>query len=202
MTKRVLFAAFCWFLAVGLVLGSGRAWAAQGQPDSGPDPVVKLSTSLGDIVLRLDSRKAPITTANFLEYVKSGHYDGTVFHRVIPGFMIQGGGLTPDMRELKTRKPIPNEASNGLRNVKYSIAMARTSDPHSATSQFFINVKDNAMLDYKNQSPSGWGYAVFGKVIRGQDVVEKIVGVRTGRRGPHDDVPLQPVVITKAEIVH
>lgn len=171
--------------------------AAQGASD----PVVKLETSLGDIVLRLDARKAPITVANFIQYVKSGHYDGTVFHRVIKDFMIQGGGMTPDMKEKRTVAPIRNEADNGLRNKKYTIAMARTMDPHSASSQFFINTKDNDFLDFKAKTPQGWGYAVFGKVIEGQNVVDKIAAVSTGRKGYHEDVPLTPVIIKKAVIV-
>ncbi|MDR1856263.1 MAG: peptidyl-prolyl cis-trans isomerase [Desulfovibrio sp.] len=201
---HLLRAAACCCLLLGLSLGAaGLAAAAQpqGQPQAGPDPVVMLSTSMGDIVLRLDVRKAPVTTENFLKYVKAGHYDGTIFHRVIPGFMIQGGGFTPDMRERQADKPIKNEANNGLRNAKYTIAMARTSDPHSASAQFFINVADNAFLDHKGQTREGWGYAVFGKVIKGQDVVDKIAGVKTGNRGSHGDVPLQPVTITRASVV-
>jgi peptidyl-prolyl cis-trans isomerase B (cyclophilin B) len=164
-------------------------------------PVVKLETNFGDILVRLDDRKAPISTANFIQYVKSGHYDGTVFHRVIKGFMIQGGGFTPDMKQKTARAAIRNEAGNGLKNQKYAVAMARTNDPHSATSQFFINTKDNGFLDFKSQSPQGWGYAVFGRVIKGQDVVDKIEAVTTGRRGVHDDVPTTPVVIRKALLV-
>ncbi|MDR1658760.1 MAG: peptidyl-prolyl cis-trans isomerase [Desulfovibrio sp.] len=164
-------------------------------------PVVKLETNFGDIFVRLDDRKAPISTANFIQYIKSGHYDGTIFHRVIKGFMIQGGGLTPDMKQKTTRSAIRNEAGNGLKNQKYTVAMARTGDPHSATSQFFINTKDNGFLDFKSQSPQGWGYAVFGRVIRGQDVVDKIEAVATGKRGLHDDVPTTPVVVKKAILV-
>lgn len=166
-----------------------------------PDPSVKLETSMGDIVVRLDAAKAPETVANFLAYVKAGHYDGTVFHRVINNFMIQGGGMTPDMKEKPTQKPIKNEAANGLKNSKYTIAMARTSDPHSATSQFFINVKDNDFLDYKTPSGQGWGYAVFGKVIKGQEVVDKIKAVPTGSRGMHQDVPREPVTLKKATVI-
>ncbi|MDR2054880.1 MAG: peptidyl-prolyl cis-trans isomerase [Desulfovibrio sp.] len=164
-------------------------------------PVVRLETNFGDILVRLDDRKAPISTANFIQYVKSGHYDGTVFHRVIKGFMIQGGGFTPDMKQKTARAAIRNEAGNGLKNQKYTIAMARTNDPHSATSQFFINTKDNGFLDFKNQSPQGWGYAVFGRVIKGQDVVDKIEAVDTGKRGLHDDVPTAPVIVKKALLV-
>lgn len=165
------------------------------------NPAVKLETTMGDIVVRLNAAKAPETVANFVAYVKAGHYDGTIFHRVIKDFMVQGGGMTPDMKEKPTNKPIKNEASNGLKNQKYTIAMARTSDPHSATSQFFINTKDNTFLDFKAPSGTDWGYAVFGKVIKGQNVVDKIGAVATGRRGMHDDVPREPVIIKKATII-
>ena len=168
---------------------------------AGADPVVKLETNYGDILLRLDARKAPMTVSNFVQYVKAGHYDGTIFHRVIKDFMIQGGGMTASLREKTTRAPIKNEADNGLRNRKYTIAMARTSDPHSATAQFFINVKDNSFLDHRSKDPQGWGYAVFGKVIRGQDVVDQIAAVKTGSRGYYEDVPMQPVIIKRATIV-
>ena len=168
---------------------------------AGADPVVKLETNYGDILLRLDARKAPMTVSNFVQYVKAGHYDGTVFHRVIKNFMIQGGGMTASLREKTTRAPIKNEADNGLRNRKYTIAMARTSDPHSATAQFFINVKDNSFLDHRGKDQQGWGYAVFGKVIRGQDVVDQIAAVKTGSRGYYEDVPMQPVIIKRATIV-
>lgn len=164
-------------------------------------PAVKLETSKGDIVIRLDTARAPATVANFLAYVEAGHYDGTIFHRVIPNFMIQGGGFTPDMQDKATRAPIKNEANNGLKNKKYTVAMARTSEPHSATAQFFINTKDNDFLDYSAPTRQGWGYAVFGKVIRGQQVVDAIAGVATGRRGMHDDVPLEPVIIKKASVI-
>ncbi|MBQ9407356.1 MAG: peptidyl-prolyl cis-trans isomerase [Desulfovibrio sp.] len=188
-------------LAVVLLLSLGFVFA-QPAAAAGADPVVKLTTSMGDIVLRLNARKAPISTENFVRYVKSGFYNGTVFHRVIRDFMIQGGGLTPELHEQKGAQPaIRNEAHNGLKNKKYTIAMARTSDPHSATSQFFINVKDNDFLDFKSQTPQGWGYAVFGKVIRGQDVVDRIAGVSTGKKGYHEDVPTESVVITKAEML-
>jgi peptidyl-prolyl cis-trans isomerase B (cyclophilin B) len=162
---------------------------------------VKLDTSMGEIELELFEDKAPKTTANFIGYVKSGHYDGTIFHRVIDGFMIQGGGMTAEMKEKSTGAPIPNEADNGLQNDAYTLAMARTSDPHSATAQFFINVKKNDFLNYKSKTPQGWGYAVFGKVVKGQGVVNKIKGVATGRKGMHEDVPQTPVVINKAEVV-
>lgn len=164
-------------------------------------PLVRLDTSMGSILVQLDPRKAPITTANFIQYVKSGHYDGTIFHRVIKSFMIQGGGMTAEMKEKRTLAPIRNEANNGLRNRKYTIAMARTSDPHSASSQFFINTANNDFLDFKAQTRDGWGYAVFGKVIEGQDVVDKIEAVSTGRRAGMDDVPVEPVIIKKAYVV-
>jgi len=163
--------------------------------------MIKLETSMGDIFIELDEAKAPKTSANFLSYVKSGHYDGTIFHRVIDGFMIQGGGMSADMKEKTTQSPIQNEAHNGLKNAAYSIAMARTSDPHSATAQFFINVKNNDFLDHKGKTPDGWGYTVFGKVAKGHPVVNKIKTVPTGRKGMHDDVPVTPIVINKAEVV-
>ena len=162
---------------------------------------IKLDTSMGEIELDLFEDKAPKTTANFIEYVKAGHYDGTIFHRVIDGFMIQGGGMTADMKEKPTRQPIENEADNGLINDAYTVAMARTSNPHSATAQFFINVKKNDFLNFKAKSPDGWGYAVFGKVSKGHGVVNKIKGVATGRKGMHDDVPQTPVVINQAQVV-
>ena len=160
---------------------------------------VKLATTMGDIVVELDAAKAPKTVDNFVQYVKAGHYDGTVFHRVIPNFMVQGGGFTPDMAQKATRAPIPLESRNGLSNVRGTLAMARTAVPDSATAQFFINVVDNAFLDQPN-SRDGAGYAVFGKVVAGMDVVDKIRAVPTGNRGPHQNVPLQPVVITKATL--
>ncbi|MDO9565279.1 MAG: peptidylprolyl isomerase [Candidatus Desulfaltia sp.] len=163
--------------------------------------MIKLETSMGDIFLELDAEKAPKTVANFLEYVNSGHYDGTIFHRVINGFMIQGGGMTADMREKPTMEPIENEAGNGLKNMSYSVAMARTNEPHSATSQFFINVKNNDFLDHTSKTPQGWGYAVFGKVAKGHGIVNKIKTVATGKKGFCDNVPLEPVTIIKAEVV-
>ena len=152
----------------------------------------------GVIALELDDVKAPKSVANFLAYVKSGHYDGTIFHRVINGFMIQGGGFTPDMQQKPTNAPIENEAANGLKNDIYTIAMARTNEPHSASAQFFINVKNNDFLNHTAPTPRGWGYAVFGRVTSGQDVVDAIKGVPTGKRGYFDDVPLEAVVIEKA----
>jgi len=155
----------------------------------------------GVVTLELDEQKAPQSTQNFLDYVKSGHYDGTIFHRVINGFMIQGGGFQPGMSQKPTNKPIPNEASNGLKNDNYTVAMARTSDPHSATAQFFINVAKNDFLNHTAPTAQGWGYAVFGKVVGGQDVVDRIKGVKNGRKGFHDDVPNEDVVIEKAVAV-
>ena len=161
-------------------------------------PRVTLETTKGNIVLDLDAAKAPKTVENFLQYVRSGHYDGTIFHRVIPGFMAQGGGFAPDMSQKPTRAPIQNEADNGLGNARGTIAMARTSDPHSASAQFFINVSDNAGLNHSGKNAQGWGYAVFGKVVEGMDVVDQIVKSPRGRSGFHDDVPKEPIVITKA----
>jgi len=159
---------------------------------------VELHTTAGVITLELDDAKAPVTVENFLNYVRDGHYNGTVFHRVIKGFMIQGGGFEPGLKQKSTREPITNEANNGLRNDKYTIAMARTSAPHSASAQFFINATDNDFLNFKSETANGWGYAVFGKVSQGTDVVDAIEKVKTGRSGFHDDVPLEDVVITKA----
>ena len=159
---------------------------------------VRLDTSMGAIVLELDAAKAPKTVANFVEYVKAGHYNGTVFHRVIDGFMIQGGGMDASMNERPTRAPIPLESRNGLVNARGTVAMARTMDPNSATAQFFINVADNSFLNHTAPTASGWGYAVFGKVVSGNVVVDKIKAVKTGRKGFHDDVPKEDVVIEKA----
>ena len=159
---------------------------------------VELQTNHGNIRVELDDAKAPESARNFLAYVDSGHYDGTVFHRVIPGFMIQGGGFAVGMKQKPTNAELLNEANNGLKNDHYTLAMARTSAPHSATAQFFINTTDNAFLNFKSESPQGWGYAVFARVIGGADVVDKIEKVKTGRSGGHDDVPLEDVVILKA----
>lgn len=161
---------------------------------------VNLETNYGPIVLELDDQKAPGTVQNFVDYVNAGHYSGTIFHRVIPGFMVQGGGFTPDMRQKGTQAPIENEANNGLKNNKYTVAMARTNDPHSATAQFFINISDNDFLNHSAPTPSGWGYAVFGKVIEGTEVVDKIAGVATSSSGMHQDVPKDDVVIETATI--
>ncbi len=165
-------------------------------------PQVKLQTTLGDIVIKLDAAKAPVSVQNFLAYVKDGHYDGTIFHRVIPGFMAQGGGFTEKWEQKPTKAPIKNEADNGLLNKRGTLAMARTSEPQSATAQFFINYADNAFLDYKSATPQGWGYAVFGEVVAGMDIVDKMAAVPTGRGGPMPtDVPQTPIVITKATVV-
>lgn len=161
---------------------------------------VRMSTSLGDILIELEDERAPQSSQNFIDYVESGFYNGTVFHRVIPGFVIQGGGFTPDMDRKPTRAPLENEADNGLKNSHYSLSMARTSDPHSATSQFFINLRDNANLDHSGKTPRGWGYAVFGRVIEGQAVVDAIAGVKTTSRAGMRDVPAEPVVIESATL--
>ena len=163
------------------------------------NPQVELHiANYGVITLELDQDKAPASAANFLSYVKKGHYDNTIFHRVIPGFMVQGGGFEPGMKQKDTDAPIQNEAKNGLKNDTYTVAMARTGDPHSASSQFFINVANNGFLNHTAPSASGWGYAVFGKVVKGQDVVDKIKAVATGNKGGHGDVPKEDVVIEKA----
>jgi peptidyl-prolyl cis-trans isomerase B (cyclophilin B) len=163
--------------------------------------MVRLQTSFGVIALELDAERAPETVKNFLEYVESGFYSNTVFHRVIDGFMIQGGGFEPGMRQKPARSPIKNEADNGLKNERYTVAMARTSEPHSASSQFFINVKDNDVLDHTAQNAQGWGYCVFGKVVEGRDVVDNIKRIKTGKRGFHADVPVEDVIVDRAEVV-
>jgi peptidyl-prolyl cis-trans isomerase B (cyclophilin B) len=163
--------------------------------------MVRLHTNHGVIAIELDTARAPETAKNFLAYVESGFYSNTVFHRVIDGFMIQGGGFEPGMRQKPTRAPIKNEADNGLKNDRYTVAMARTSDPHSASSQFFINVSDNGFLNHTAPNPSGWGYCVFGKVVEGKDIVDKIKSVKTGKRGFHSDVPMEDVLIERAEVV-
>jgi len=173
----------------GLLAASPAAWAQK----------VRLATTMGDIVIELDADKAPKTVANFVSYAKAGHYNGTIFHRVIPTFMIQGGGMKPDMSEKPTQAPIPLESRNGLSNTRGSVAMARTNVPDSATAQFFINVKDNAFLDQAN-ARDGNGYAVFGRVVEGMDVVDRIKAVPTGSQGPHDDVPLQAITIKTATL--
>ncbi|WP_319763156.1 peptidylprolyl isomerase [Maridesulfovibrio sp.] len=166
---------------------------------AGKSVFVKIQTNMGNIVMELDQEKAPATVENFLRYVNEGHYDGTIFHRVIDGFMIQGGNFDKNMQKRPTHAPIQNEARNGLYNDKYTVAMARTNDPHSATDQFFINVANNNFLNFKSESGSGWGYAVFGKVIGGKKVVDKIAKAVTFRKGAYDDVPVKPITIIKAE---
>ena len=163
--------------------------------------MIRLHTSLGAIDIEVDETKAPITAANFLKHVSDGHFNNTVFHRVIEGFMVQGGGFEPGMKQKPTGEPIKNEADNGLKNVNYSVAMARTSDPHSATAQFFINVSDNEFLDHTEPSPQGWGYCVFGQVVAGKDVVDLIKSTKTGKRGFHGDVPVDDILIERAEVV-
>ena len=158
---------------------------------------VEITTSAGALRIELDDEKAPASVANFLAYAAKGHYDNTVFHRVIKGFMVQGGGFEPGMKQKPTDAPVANEANNGVKNRHYTLAMARTSAPHSATAQFFINTTDNGFLDFKSESPQGWGYAVFGRVVSGMDVVDAIEGTPTGRKGGHDDVPLEDVVIQR-----
>ncbi len=199
-------------LALTLLLTTAVARAADPAPAAAPakegakmeqtgkNPIVVISTSMGDIEAELYADKAPESVKNFLAYAESGHYNGTVFHRVIKGFMIQGGGMTPDMNQKPTKAPIKNEADNGLKNLNGTLAMARTSVVDSATSQFFINVKDNAFLDHKSKTPQGYGYAVFGKVISGMDVVQKIENVSTGNKGMHQDVPVEPVVIKSVTV--
>jgi len=185
------------FAALALVVSTVASFTALAA-----NPQVEIKTDMGTIVVELNPDKAPKTVANFLQYVKKGHYDGTMFHRVMPGFMIQGGGFTPDFKEKPTGKPVPNEAANGLHNGVGTIAMARTSEPHSATAQFFINVADNAMLDFRFPTQDGYGYAVFGKVVKGMEVVNEIAKVRTGPGpAPHQNVPVKPVVIESIKLV-
>ena len=162
---------------------------------------ILMTTTVGPMTLELDTDSAPKTVENFLSYVASGHYDGTIFHRVIDNFMIQGGGFTTDMEQKSTQAPIENEANNGLKNARGTIAMARTQDPHSATAQFFINVSENDFLNHTGENMQGWGYAVFGKVTEGEDVLDKIRGVQTGNQGGHQDVPLEPIIIESVTVV-
>lgn len=185
-------------LLIAFVLGLSplAAFASESQ-----NPKVALHTTAGNIVIELNKDKAPATVDNFLQYVKDGFYNGTIFHRVIDGFMVQGGGFTADFTQKTTRAPIKNEANNGLANNRGTLAMARTSDPNSATAQFFINLVDNNFLNHTAPTPRGWGYAVFGKVTEGMDVVDKIAKVRTGVKGPHRDVPIEDIVVTSAEVV-
>ena len=163
--------------------------------------MIKMETSMGDIVIELDFEKAPKSAENFQQYVEDGFYDGLIFHRVISNFMVQGGGMDEDMKEKTTRDPIENEANNGVKNDCYTLAMARTQDPHSASSQFFINIKDNDFLNFSSETSQGWGYAVFGRVVEGIEVVDEIKAVDTGRNGFHDDVPVEPVFIKKATVI-
>lgn len=186
------------FLLLGIFSFAAEAGGGAVSPDQ---PRVKLQTTLGDIVIALNPEKAPVTVENFLRYVNEGFYNGTLFHRVIDNFMIQGGGFDIDFNSKSTHDPIQNEADNGLKNEVGTIAMARTSDPHSATAQFFINVANNASLNHRSQDRQGWGYAVFGQVIEGMDVVDAIKKVKTGSKGNHRDVPLEPVIIEQATVV-
>ncbi|MGW8186975.1 MAG: peptidylprolyl isomerase [Desulfobacterales bacterium] len=186
-----------WLILIMLVFVQSAAAADQ----AAVNPRVALETSKGRIVIELFPQKAPATVKNFLVYVDAGFYDGTVFHRVIPKFMIQGGGLTADLKKKPTEKPVLNEADNNLKNTRGSVAMARTGDPHSATSQFFINTADNDFLNYREKTPQGWGYAVFGRVTEGMTVVDAISGVKTGNAGMFRDVPVEPVVIEKVQRV-
>lgn len=183
-------------VALVALLFSGTSALAKGK-----NPVVELDTSMGKIKLELFAKKAPKSVANFLRYVRSGHYKGTIFHRVMSTFMIQGGGMTPDMREKRTKKPIRNEADNGLSNARGTLAMARTSAPHSATAQFFINVRNNKMLDHKSKTLRGWGYCVFGKVVAGMKTVDKIRLVSTTARKGHENVPVEPILIKNAKVL-
>ena len=195
-TVSTLFA----LLLTGLCVLSAQA-ATQPTATKGNTHMIKLHTNHGVITLKLDAEKAPITVKNFEDYVSSGHFSNTIFHRVIDNFMIQGGGFEPGMKQKQVNAPIKNEAANGLTNDKYTIAMARTGDPQSATAQFFINTKDNSFLNYTAPNPQGYGYCVFGKVVEGMEVVDKIGKVQTGNSGGHGDVPKEDVIITKAEIV-
>jgi len=199
MTRRLLLLLAILIPPLALSTPASAGGRASTRPLKGT--VVVLETNYGDIHVRLFRKRAPITTANFLRYVRKGHYNGTIFHRVIGNFMIQGGGYTRSLQKKPTAAPIKNEADNGLSNTRGTIAMARTAAPHSATAQFFINVKDNSRLDYRSKTKYGWGYCVFGKVIRGMDVVDKIRWVRTTRQGMHANMPVTPVVIKRARVL-
>lgn len=192
--KTKIFSVFCVCL-VFVVL------TARGASDKEELTVIRMTTSLGVIDIELFEKEAPVSAQNFADYAKEGFFDGLIFHRVIPDFVIQGGGFMPGMKRRETRAPIPNEADNGLQNLRGTLSMARTNDPHSATSQFFINLKDNAFLDHSGKNPNGWGYAVFGKVVAGMDVVDKIAAAPTGSQAGHEDVPDEDVVVEKAEIL-
>ena len=200
MNRRLIVAGGLALLTAAVGGGISAEEKAKEKKMEQKNPVVVLDTSLGKIEAELYADKAPITVKNFVDYVEAKHFDGLVFHRVIPNFMIQGGGMTPDMQERKTKAPIRNEAGNGLKNQRGTLAMARTGVVDSATSQFFINVKDNEFLNHQDETARGYGYAVFGKVTEGMDVVDKIVAVRTGSRGGHQDVPVEPVVIKSATV--
>ncbi len=187
------------FSAIAVSIGNSSILSAFAKTKN--KTMVKLKTNFGDITLTLDAEKAPATVANFLAYAKEGFYSNTVFHRVIKGFMIQGGGFEPGMKQKPTKDPVKNEADNGLKNDKYTVAMARTNDPHSATAQFFINVENNEFLNFRSPTAQGWGYTVFGKVTEGTEVVDKIVGVKTGSKGFHQDVPAEDVIIQSVEVL-
>ena len=206
LTRRIALLAIAAIPALALAQAPAPAAATKSQPQGcnvkGNAPMkVKLTTSMGPIVIELDKAKAPVSVENFVKYVEAGHYNGTIFHRVIPNFMIQGGGFTKDMQQKPTQAPIKNESTNGLKNDNYTVAMARTGVRDSATSQFFINVKDNEFLNFSGENPQGWGYAVFGKVVEGKEVVDKIKGVATSNSGMHQNVPVAPVMIEKAECI-
>jgi len=206
LTRRIALLAVATLPAVALAQTPAPATAPKPEPQGctakgNAQMKVKLTTSMGPIVIELDKAKAPVSTENFVKYVESGHYNGTIFHRVIPNFMVQGGGFTKDMQQKPTQAPIKNEGTNGLKNDNYTVAMARTGVRDSATSQFFINVKDNDFLNYTGENPQGWGYAVFGKVVEGKEVVDKIKSVATSNSGMHQNVPTAPVVIEKAECI-
>lgn len=203
------FSAFLAILALGAAFSTSGCGAkepgkqtvsTQPAPGQAANPKVLIETSKGNMTIELFANQAPVSTANFLKQVESGFYNGTIFHRVIPGFMIQGGGMLPDMTEKERNEPIRNEANNGLKNLRSTLSMARTMEPHSATTQFFINVSDNYALNHRGESIEGWGYAVFGQVISGMEVADAIVAVQRGRVGPHDDVPLEPVVMKKVSL--
>lgn len=187
------------FLSFWLALSVSAAHAVSSP--KGKNSMVKFHTNLGDFVIQLDAEKAPVTVKNFLDYVNAGFYNGTIFHRVIDGFMVQGGGFEPGMKQKTTNAQIKNEADNGLKNDIYTVAMARTNDPHSATAQFFVNVKNNSFLNHSAPSGQGWGYCVFGKVVEGTDVIDAIKKVKTGNSGFHQDVPKEDVLVIKAEVV-
>ena len=190
-----------WSMFSAAAVGIGNSLNLSAFAKTKKQTMVKLKTNFGDITIALDAEKAPASVANFLEYAKNGFYTNTIFHRVISGFMVQGGGFEPGMKQKTTKSPVKNEADNGLKNDKYTVAMARTNDPHSATAQFFINVENNEFLNFKSPTPHGWGYGVFGKVVEGNDIVDKIATVKTSSKGFHQDVPVEDVVIQGVEIL-